>query len=105
MEAETRGGPIRVKTRAGVVLASGDIGGDTTMMHAHMKNWVDGIEIYNPNNTGDGHKLAAAIGARIVSRKDLGAEHAAHLRFVRPSRCGCSAFRPIRRSRAPWSGR
>jgi succinate dehydrogenase/fumarate reductase flavoprotein subunit len=84
VEAQTRDGLIRVKTRAGVVLASGDIGGDTTMMHAHMKNWIEGIEVYNPNNTGDGHKLAAAIGARIVSRRDLGAEHAAHLRFVRP---------------------
>jgi fumarate reductase flavoprotein subunit len=84
VEAQSRDRAIRVKTRAGVVLASGDIGGDTAMMHAHMKNWVDGIEVYNPNNTGDGHKLAAAIGARIVSRKDLGAEHAAHLRFVRP---------------------
>jgi fumarate reductase flavoprotein subunit len=82
--AQSRDGAIRVTTRAGVVLASGDIGGDGAMMHAHMKNWVDGIEVYNPNNTGDGHKLAAAIGAKIVSRKDLGAEHAAHLRFVRP---------------------
>src|SRR5215469_5488103 len=51
VEAQTRDGAIRVKARAGVVLASGDIGGDSSMMHAHMKSWIDGIEVYNPNNT------------------------------------------------------
>ena len=106
VEAQTRDGPIRVRTRAGVVLASGDIGGDTIMMHAHMKNWVDGIEIYNPNNTGDGHKLAAAIGARIVSRKDLRcrARRAPALRAaeadVAAAHSGLSAAHPRR-----WSGR
>jgi Succinate dehydrogenase/fumarate reductase, flavoprotein subunit len=84
VEAQAGGRTIRVNARAGVVLASGDIGGNSAMMHTHMKNWVDGIEVYNPNNTGDGHALATEVGAKIVSRKDLGAEHAAHLRFVRP---------------------
>jgi succinate dehydrogenase/fumarate reductase flavoprotein subunit len=84
VEARTGDQKIRVNARAGVILASGDIGANSAMMHAHMKNWVDGIEVYNPNNTGDGHALAAEVGAKIVSRKDLSAEHAAHLRFVRP---------------------
>jgi fumarate reductase flavoprotein subunit len=84
VEARSGEQTIRINARAGVIIASGDIGGNPTMMHAYMKNWLDGIEVYNPNNTGDGHVLAAAVGARIVSRKDLGAEHAAHLRFVRP---------------------
>ena len=84
VEAQAGGRTIRVNARAGVVLASGDIGGNSAMMHTHMKNWVDGIEIYNPNNTGDGHVLATEVGAQIVSLKDLSAEDAAHLRFERP---------------------
>ena len=84
VEATSRTGTISINARAGVVLASGDIGGNPAMMHAHMKNWADGIEVYNPSNTGDGHVLAAKLGAKIIARKDLGAEHAAHLRFVRP---------------------
>ena len=84
VEAQADDRKLVVNAPAGVILASGDIGGNAAMMHAHMKNWVDGITVYNPNNTGDGHALAAEVGAKIVSRKDLGAEHAAHLRFVRP---------------------
>jgi succinate dehydrogenase/fumarate reductase flavoprotein subunit len=84
VEARAGDRAVRVNARAGVILASGDVGANPAMMHAHMKNWVDGIEVYNPNNTGDGHRLAGELGAKIVSRKDLGAEHAAHLRFVRP---------------------
>jgi succinate dehydrogenase/fumarate reductase flavoprotein subunit len=84
VDATTRNGALRINAGAGVIVASGDVGGNPAMMHAHMKNWVDGIEVYNPNNAGEGHAIAAAVGAKIVSRKDLGAEHAAHLRFVRP---------------------
>jgi succinate dehydrogenase/fumarate reductase flavoprotein subunit len=84
VEARNDGRTIRFMGRAGVLLSSGDIGGNEAMMHDYMKNWVDGIEVYNPVNTGDGHRMAEAIGARIVARKDLGAEVAAHIRFVRP---------------------
>src|SRR5262249_4203202 len=84
VEAQAGDRKFVVNASAGVILASGDIGGNAAMMHAHMKNWVDGITVYNPNNKGDGHRLAVEVGAKIVSRKDLGAEHAAHLRFVRP---------------------
>jgi fumarate reductase flavoprotein subunit len=76
--------PHTIRARAGVILASGDVGGDAQLMHTYMKTWSDGVEVYNPNNTGDGHKMALAIGADIVPRKDLGFESAAHIRFVRP---------------------
>jgi succinate dehydrogenase/fumarate reductase flavoprotein subunit len=78
------GGGETIRSHAGVILASGDVGGDAEMMHKYMKTWSDGVEVYNPNNTGDGHKMALAIGAGIVPRKDLGFESAAHIRFVRP---------------------
>lgn len=86
IEAETPDGRLRARARAGVVLACGDIGGDTALMHKYMKNWVDGIEVYNPQNTGEGHLAAQAVGAKIQPRKDLGAEAAAHIRFVPPKR-------------------
>lgn len=88
------GGKLEVSARAGVLLASGDIGGDQAMMHAHMKTWVDGIEVFNPVNTGDGQRIAAEIGARIVSRTDLSPEIAAHMRFVSPPRSFLHAIPP-----------
>jgi succinate dehydrogenase/fumarate reductase flavoprotein subunit len=84
VEAGNPRGAETIHSRAGVILASGDVGGDAEMMHRYMKTWSDGVEVYNPNNTGDGHKMALAIGAAIVPRKDLGFESAAHIRFIRP---------------------
>jgi hypothetical protein len=84
VEAEVNGQLLRIKARAGVVLASGDIGGDPAKMYNYMKSWIDNVQVYNPLNTGDGHDMAAEVGARIVSRKDLGPEAAAHIRFVQP---------------------
>lgn len=72
--------------QGGVVLSSGDIGGNEDMLHKYLKTWSSGIEPTNPVNTGDGHAIAAAIGAYIVPRKDLVGESAAHIRFVQPKR-------------------
>ena len=94
VEAEGRDGVLEVTARAGVLLASGDVGGDQSMMRAYMKSWAEGIEVYNPVNTGDGQRIAAEIGARIVPRKDLGPEFAAHLRFVPPPRSILHAIPP-----------
>jgi succinate dehydrogenase/fumarate reductase flavoprotein subunit len=84
VEAQTADGLVQIRAKAGVVLASGDMGGDAQLMHTYMKSWADGVEVYNPANTGDGHKMALAIGAGIVPRKDLGFEAAAHVRFIKP---------------------
>ncbi|HTU09613.1 MAG TPA: FAD-dependent oxidoreductase [Allosphingosinicella sp.] len=82
--AERDGRPVRLRATRGVVLASGDMGANNALMHAHMKSWAKGIEPYNPHSTGDGQVAAAAIGGQIVSRKELGPEMAAAIRFVRP---------------------
>jgi fumarate reductase flavoprotein subunit len=84
VEADVLGRPLRITARRGVILTSGDIGGDQAKMYAYMKSWLDNVEVYNPLNTGEGHDMAAAAGARIVPRKDLGLEIAAHIRFVQP---------------------
>jgi succinate dehydrogenase/fumarate reductase flavoprotein subunit len=84
VEASFQGLPLRVMARRGVILTSGDIGGDPAKMYTYMKGWLDNVEVYNPLNTGDGHDMAAQVGARIVARKDLGPEAAAHIRFVQP---------------------
>lgn len=86
VEADINGRTLRVTARAGVILSSGDIGGDPAKMYAYMKSWIDNVEVYNPLNTGDGHDMAKNVGARIVPRKDLGPEAAAHIRFVQPPR-------------------
>jgi fumarate reductase flavoprotein subunit len=86
VEARGPSGQIVAHSRAGVILASGDMGGDPTLMRKYMKNWAEGVEVYNPLNTGDGHKMALTIGAGIIPRKDLGFETAAHIRFVKPRR-------------------
>ena len=86
VEAESPNGVIAVTARKGTLLASGDIGGNSSLMHAHTTDWVDGIEVYNPMNTGDGQKMAAEAGAKITSRRDMGPAITAHLRFVPPRR-------------------
>lgn len=84
VNAVSKGSPISYYARGGVVLSSGDIGGNEEMLHKYLKSWTDGVEPTNPVNTGDGHRMAAAIGAHIVPRKDLIGESAAHIRFVQP---------------------
>lgn len=85
VEVEVDGHRQMVRASQGVVIASGDIGGDRQMMQAHMKTAIDGATPYNPTNTGDGQRLGAQIGAKIASRPDMPAEMACHTRFPRPA--------------------
>ncbi|MGE4339352.1 MAG: FAD-dependent oxidoreductase [Pigmentiphaga sp.] len=85
VEVEIRGERRTILARRGVVLASGDIGADAGMMKEHLKTAIDGAVPYNPDNSGDGQRLAAQIGARIASRPDMPAEMACHIRFPRPA--------------------
>jgi succinate dehydrogenase/fumarate reductase flavoprotein subunit len=55
VEAGISDAAVLARARVGVVLASGDAGGNGRLMHGYMKTWADDVEIYNPNNTGDGH--------------------------------------------------
>lgn len=59
--------------RSGIILATGDISANPELRTKFVGSGSEAIEAYNPTATGDGHLMALAIGARIVSRLDLGA--------------------------------
>lgn len=62
LEVMTAGGPRVVRARAGVVLACGGYEFDTTLKLHYLK--APDIHFYgNPGNTGDGVRMAQAIGA------------------------------------------
>lgn len=76
-------GPRRFRARGGIVLASGDFTSDPELKARFMgprEAKVDGV---NVTATGDGQKLAIALGARVINGDlALGPE----LRFVPPQR-------------------
>jgi succinate dehydrogenase/fumarate reductase flavoprotein subunit len=77
------GSTIAFKTRGGVVLATGDFSADREMKAEHASATVAKTEAVNALSTGDGHRLAVAVGARIVNGDIV---HGPRLRFVPPAR-------------------
>lgn len=86
VNASHSGKAISIYARTAVMLSSGDIGGNESMLRQYLKTWETTVEPMNPVNAGDGHRMAAEIGGHIVPRKDLIGEAAAHIRFVKPAR-------------------
>lgn len=73
----------RIDARRGVVLAAGDFTNDPELKAIHLGARAAKVEAVNPTATGDGQKLALALGARIVNGDlALGPE----LRFIAPAR-------------------
>jgi succinate dehydrogenase/fumarate reductase flavoprotein subunit len=73
----------RFVARRGVVLAMGDFTNDPELKSKYMGRQYAKVEGVNPTATGDGQKLALALGARIVNGDlALGPE----LRFIPPAR-------------------
>lgn len=60
-------GPVTFRARGGVVLASGDYSADRSMKAEYINDAVAGYPAVNPTNTGDGHRMALAVGGRIVN--------------------------------------
>ena len=76
-------GERRFRARRGVILAAGDFTNDPELKTRYMGAQQAKVEGVNVNATGDGHKLALALGARIVNGDlALGPE----LRFIAPAR-------------------
>ncbi|MDH3702879.1 MAG: FAD-binding protein, partial [Alphaproteobacteria bacterium] len=73
-------GPATYRARGGVVLASGDYSSDQEMKAHYINETVASFPAVNPTNTGDGHRMATAIGARVIN----GHLYHAGIRFPEP---------------------
>ncbi len=69
-----------VRAGKGVVLAAGDYAGNPDMKREFISDAVARTEAVNPTSTGDGHRMALELGARIINRDLFGGG----ARFVRP---------------------
>lgn len=90
--ADSPNGPVEFRARGGVVLASGDYSADSAMKAQFINDSVASFPAVNPTNTGDGHRMATAIGARIVN----GHLFHAGLRFPQPPPKWITALPPHR---------
>jgi fumarate reductase flavoprotein subunit len=75
--------PVRFVARGGLVLAAGDFTNDPVYKARFMGEQESKVDGVNPTATGDGQRMAEALGARIVNGDlALGPE----LRFIAPAR-------------------
>jgi fumarate reductase flavoprotein subunit len=83
IDGATADGPRRFRARGGIVLATGDFTSDPELKAQFMGPQEAKIDGVNVTATGDGQKLALALGARIINGDlALGPE----LRFVPPQK-------------------
>lgn len=78
----------------GVILASGDYAADPAFKAQFISEAVAATEAVNPTNTGDGHRMALELGARIIN----GDMYGGGMRFVRPAQPAWQSRLPP----APW---
>ena len=82
VDAEDAAGPLRFKARGGVVLAAGDFTSSPDYKARFMGPQEAKVEAVNATATGDGQRMAEALGARIVNGDlALGPE----IRFIAPA--------------------
>ncbi len=72
----------RFLARGAVVLASGDFTANPELKAKYISPLVAGIEPINPTNTGDGHIMAARLGARVLNGEVV----PLYVRFAPPKR-------------------
>lgn len=93
VDADANGAARRYRARRGVVLAAGDFTNDPGYKARFMGRQEAKVEGVNPTATGDGQRMAEALGARIVNGDlALGPE----LRFIAP------AHETLVRRLPPW---
>lgn len=81
VDCATPDGQRRFHARRGVILAAGDYTASVELKRQYISAQAAKVEAVNPTATGDGQKLALALGARILNGDQaLGPE----LRFVAP---------------------
>jgi fumarate reductase flavoprotein subunit len=82
VDAESEGAPVRFNARGAVVLAAGDFTNDAQFKARFMGPQEAKVEGVNLTATGDGQRMAEALGARIVNGDlALGPE----IRFIAPA--------------------
>lgn len=94
VQARTEEGMHRFTARHAVVLASGDYSGDRELKAHFAAPGVVNVEAVNDAATGDGHKLALALGAKVVNgdivrgpiMRFVAPEKDTFLRRLRPSK-------------------
>jgi len=67
VEARTPEGPVVFAARRAVVLATGDYSADREMKARYAREEVVDVEAVNPTATGEGHRMALALGAVVVN--------------------------------------
>ncbi len=82
VQADTAAGPVTLRARKGVILASGDYSGGRAMLREYAGERFSAVSPLNAMNTGDGHALARALGARVLN----GGLVIAEMRFPVPAR-------------------
>jgi fumarate reductase flavoprotein subunit len=91
-----RGGRRETLAARAVILASGDFSANRTMRKTLMGEGADLLDPINPDATGDGQRMAVAIGAQLALRPDLAPARLAQARFAPPPRQSLWARLP------PW---
>lgn len=84
VSAEVDGRRIDYEARKGVVLAAGDYSNGRELKQ-RFRPELEAIPAINPTATGDGHRMAEAIGARVVNGDVI---YGPGLRFVEPKKPG-----------------
>jgi succinate dehydrogenase/fumarate reductase flavoprotein subunit len=64
---ETPDGPLDIRARGGVVLTTGDFGGNPEMRKAFLPARITPAKPINPTNTGDGHQLVVKAGGQMMN--------------------------------------
>ncbi len=82
VEVERGGAAETIEATRGVILAAGDYAADPEFKGRFISPAVGATEAVNPTNTGDGHRMALELGARIINQELFGGG----MRFVRPAR-------------------
>lgn len=70
---------IRVRARKAVILATGYFHADPELRKQYISAQADNVDSIEPNQTGDGHRMAMEAGAQLVN---MGVDSAPEFRFV-----------------------
>ena len=87
------GDAVEYRARGALVLASGDYSASPELKRDFISAVAATIQPVNANSTGDGHRMAIDIGARVIN------SHLAHigLRFIPPSHSSLAQILPASR--------